>query len=977
MYIQQHPANENSLEKSLEQAREMDCPFILDLSHLTSLKSSLIRDLVETCTLKSKNLYLLIPPGSRLLDIFQRESLLGILPVFNRLKDIERIVFQKSTPCYYGYFPGKLFDIPAQHQDDLNRAVEASSKNGESGLSWDLREEFQKQGFSLPARLAVMKENEDWLICEYKEKRTSTQDKGKVLYLLRMDVYGRSLEVCHRMLTLSLYGTLQGEELASQFGLVLKSEASPLIFIDLNQCYSWDNNYANCFKKAKEWKKLYLVRSDIHSADSLFKLKGDIFYCDYEKAYEKARLVLQKRWEITPNPSIEKKESCLLEINGYLVDQKEEFKQFKKRLFSSIQKILKKFHWVALDIRELYRMENKARKAFLHALRKWITRYKIKKFHLIIIATLPRNDYIVHDLTSDLYNEGFFIVPTWEEAKEIHNSYPHPHFILENSLNTSLMTMKGNVIHNQEKRIFKQEIQGMFKNSLSLCSGSSNIIQSPHRIVFFDFLSAPCVYLDLIETIIEAEQESKKLTKILLVNQHVQELVKKLLSKYDNVLCYDNKEKACLQHIKNVLIVLPLRVKKEAREYFQQIFEEIYQIKEAKNTQFCIRFNCAFERIPSILSSEHYNLIILYGCLPEEQNEAWRDVLKKQEKNVLELKPHQKEWMELLPQQMELDQHIAVVKEKIIAMLWNKEQEQAPKRYLFSGSQAEKISHEVLLPCLQENEIEFLSRFLPVVDDTRYEIILTYNRGKAFSFLPQSMDKKGLVKLEFHPYRQWARNFCFYYGTSSLEIIQKTANETDISNTFSLLEKYTGTTIKIWDLIPNKIKKCLDYRWLSFLTAQNKFLVSVFKSKIFEIQYILLFLQKEIEEIFLSYLWTVLSYLKEEFIQDLRYQGIELPFMAFLKTLYTFANNQNSKNNSLWIMASMEFLENEGLEILINIENLASLSDFPATLRQELEDLRSLYKIDMEMEMGKDNSTFQIKMILKKLQKRVITFKKE
>ena len=277
MYIQQHPANENSLEKSLEQAREMDCPFILDMSHLNSLKSSLIRNLVETHYLKQKNLYILVPPESKILEIFQRESLIGILPIFNRMKDIERIVFQKSTPCYYGFFPGKLFDIPAQHTEDLNRAVEAYSKNGESGLSWDLREEFQKQGFSLPARLAVMKENEDWLICEYKEKKVSAQDKGKVLYLLRMDVYGRSLEVCHRMLTLSLYGTLQGEELAAQFGVVLKNETSPLIFLDLNQCYSWDENYAIHFQKAKELKKLYLVRSDIHASDTLFKIKGIFF----------------------------------------------------------------------------------------------------------------------------------------------------------------------------------------------------------------------------------------------------------------------------------------------------------------------------------------------------------------------------------------------------------------------------------------------------------------------------------------------------------------------------------------------------------------------------------------------------------------------------------------------------------------------------------------------------------------------------
>lgn len=955
----------------------MDCPFILDLSNLNSLKSSLVRDLVETHSLKQKNFYLLVPLNSKLLEIFQRESLLGILPVFNRMKDIERIVFQRSTPCYYGFFPGKLFDISSQYQEDLNRAVEAYSKNGESGLSWDLREEFQKQGFNLPARLSVMKENEDWLICEYKEKKASTQDKGKVLYLLRTDIYGRSLEVCHRMLTLSLYGTLQGEEMAAQFGSVLKNETSPLIFLDLNQCYSWDEHYALCFKKAKEWKKLYLVRSDINNADVFFKLRGDIFYCDYEKAYEKARLVLKKKWEIQHNATIDKKEPALLEVNGYLVDQKQEFKEFRKSLFTSVQKILKKFQWAALDIRELYRMESKARKAFLSALRKWVTKYKIKKFHIIIIATLPRSDYIVHDLTSDLYHEGFFIVPTWEDAKEIHNSYPHPHFIIENSLDRSVLTLKGNVIHNQEKRIFKQEVESMFKNSLSLCSGSSNIIQSPHRIVFFDFLSAPCVYLDLIETIIEAEQDNKKLTKILLVNKHVQELVKKLLSKYDNVLCYASKEEACLQHVKNILIVLPLRSKKEARQYFQKIFDEIYQIKESKNTQFYIRFNCSFERIPSILSTEQYNLIILYGCLPEEENERWRDVLRKQEKNVLELKPHQKEWMEMLPQQMEIDQSVNIVKEKIIGMLWDKKEAESTKRFLFSGNQAEKISHEVLLPCLKENEIEFLSHFLPVVDDTRYEIILTYIKGKAIdSFSPSSI-KKGLMKLEFHPYRQWARNFCFYYNTESLEIVQKTANETDISNTFGLLEKYTGTTIKIWDLIPNKIKKCLDYRWLSFLAENNKFLVSVFKSKLFEIQYVLLFVHKEIEEIFLSYLWTALNFLKEEFIQDIRYQGLELPFLSLLKILYTFSNKQNARNNTLWIMASIEFAENEGLEILFNIENIAALGEFPSSVQQELEDVKSMYKVEMEMEMGKDNSSFQIKMLLKKVQKRVITFKKD
>ena len=183
---------------------------------------------------------------------------------------------------------------------------------------------------------------------------------------------------------------------------------------------------------------------------------------------------------------------------------------------------------------------------------------------------------------------------------------------------------------------------------------------------------------------------------------------------------------------------------------------------------------------------------------------------------------------------MEIYQHISVVKEKIIAMLWNKEEEDFSRRFLFSGNQTEKISNEILYPCLQEDERKFISQFLPFVEGTRYEILLTYSKNKTLTS-NALVNKKGLLKLELHPYKQWVRNFCFYYEHSSLEIIQKTANETDIGNTFSLLEKYTGMIVKIWELIPNKIKKCLDYRWISFLSKQNRFLLSVFKNKIFEI----------------------------------------------------------------------------------------------------------------------------------------------
>lgn len=168
MYVHEEPTNEKSLEISLQQAKETEHPFILDLTHLEVLSSRLIQNLIETHTIR-EDFYILLPQNSPLMTIFKRESLLSILNVFNRLKDLDKALVSKIPPLYSDYFLGKLFDVDKEYKDELDRVSQDETHT--YYISSELRSEFLQRGFSLPQKIAIDKQEDQWWISEYVEKK--------------------------------------------------------------------------------------------------------------------------------------------------------------------------------------------------------------------------------------------------------------------------------------------------------------------------------------------------------------------------------------------------------------------------------------------------------------------------------------------------------------------------------------------------------------------------------------------------------------------------------------------------------------------------------------------------------------------------------------------------------------------------------------------------------------------------------------
>ena len=105
MYTHEEPSDLNALEKALQKAKYSEIPFILNLNSLSTFPSYLIKTFIEIHTYNSNNFYILVAENSPLLNIFQKESLIGILSIFNRMKDLEKILNYQTTPCYVHYFP--------------------------------------------------------------------------------------------------------------------------------------------------------------------------------------------------------------------------------------------------------------------------------------------------------------------------------------------------------------------------------------------------------------------------------------------------------------------------------------------------------------------------------------------------------------------------------------------------------------------------------------------------------------------------------------------------------------------------------------------------------------------------------------------------------------------------------------------------------------------------------------------------------
>jgi len=948
MYTHEEPSDLNALEKALQKAKYSEIPFILNLNSLSTFPSYLIKTFIEIHTYNSNNFYILVAENSPLLNIFQKESLIGILSIFNRMKDLEKILNYQTTPCYVHYFPGKLFEIPIEYQEEFNKAAERNIKGQEASLSWSCREKFQEAGFPLPSKVSVLKENEDWLIFEYHNKKITLQESKQALFILRVDIYGRQLEICERIFTISLYGTLKGKDLALQFKNYIKNEKSPIIFLDLTHCHSWDEHYAKAYKQSKEFKKIYLISSKTTASNALFKLKGDILYYDYEKAYEKAIDILKKQWKITPDyAEDEVPQQPIIEISGYLSDNSEQISQFRKKFREIIKKTLKEFTRICIDIRELYRMETEARKLFVQDVIKRTEKVKIKKFNIIFIANLPRPDYIVHDLVADLYDNEFFIVSSIEEARSMHTIYPHPRFTIENSLHSSLMTVEGNIIHDEEIKIFQKETECMIQHALSNIFESSHVQKSPQELVFFDFRSIPCVYIPVIRAILDADSNNKRLIKILIVNPHLEELIKKIISRYDNVICYHNKEEAFENQICNVLVSTPRNSSQEARTYFKEIFKDIYQTPEGKNKQFWIRFHYDITRLTSLLNTEQYKLILLYGYPTTSQ--PLMQILEEYKKPVIELKPTNSDWTELNNNQLEKDCHSGMIKQKIIDALWKETTMPQEKRYLFYGTKWDYAVDNIFLQCINEQEYQVLNQYMTIVDEGQYEVIITYNnRYKEDKTIRQSYQERAIEKLQFHPYKQWVRNYNIYYQTNMVQLSQKTANDTDIANAILLLQAHSKYSQNIWETIPSKIKRSLKERWNTCIASPNRSVGVIFKSIYNEIQYIQLNIHTEIDEIFHANLWPALNYLKDELHYDLRYQGLELAIIAFLELIYSYANKKSFNKNITWLRSSIEMQETEDLTVNIYMDKISDTIEYTEELKKAIDTYQEKYQITFE-----------------------------
>ena len=981
MFVREEPTNEKSLEKILQKARETELPFVLDLTHLDSLCSRSIRDIIEVHSLQQDRFYILLPANSRLVELFKREALLGVLTLFNRLKDIERVISHQRVPCYLDYFPGKLFEIRSEYQQELNRAIEHFVRKGISPLSVELRDEFKRRGFALPQKLAVVKDNDEWQICEHDDRKAILQSNRKtILYLLRPIPDSDKMEVCQRMLAFSLYGTLNSRQLADNFFTTVNAENPPLVFIDLDNCYSWDQNFADAFKRLKEYKKLYLIRQDRNIVDFLFKLEGDKVYKNYLAAYKQAELILTKQWRIVPDPTEEYLEpQPVIELSGYVSDQEDEIVKFRRNLVKILKKTLKHLQKACLDIRELYRLEHEARKAFLDVLGNWLEKNKIKKYHVIIVATLPRPDYIIHDVIAELYTREFFIVSSIEQAMDMHAAYPHPRFITENSLNASLLTLEGNIINEREKIIFEGEVKNMIQHALSLSDNISNVIKSPQKVVYFDFRSIPCVYIPVVQAIIDIDHRNKNLIKILLVSSHLQELAKKLVHSHTNILCYSDKDKALRNHLCNILVVTPKKNGSQAKTYFKKVIEDLYDVPEAENTQLRVYFHYDFERLASRLATENYNLIIIYGYSFQSGSDNISRLLRECNKPVLELKKGEDGWLQLFSHQLEIDCSGDMLKAKIIETLWKANQACKQNRFVVQGKLWPRVQEELLKDCLPAPEQEILARFLPIKADSEYEIILTHPpfNPKEPMPLPQASQEKMLEKIEIHPYRLWQCCFSFHYLTSLIELIHLSQEEREVANIIDGLRDYATVKKRIWETIPNHVKKVESPRWISYLAAKNKLFGMSFRSKCFEIQYISLYMHMEIKEIFNGHLWLGLCYVKEQLRKDLRYRYFEAPLLSMLKFIYCFLNDESFQYNISWIGTAIEVNDKDGIEIVLSTENISGRPTFPGEISRCVDQLKSKYKIEISVAMEEDSRLIQIKFYLKsKMQKRLITIKK-
>ena len=982
MFVREEPTNEKSLEKILQKARETELPFVLDLTHLDSLCSRSIRDIIDAHALRQDRFYILLPANSRLIEMFKREALLGVLTLFNRLKDIERVISHKRTPCYLDYFPGKLFEIRADYQQELNQGIDHFVRKGISMLSPGLRDEFKRRGFALPPKLAIVKENEEWQICEHDDRKAIIQANRKtVLYIFRTIPDSDKLEVCQRMLVFSLYGTLHSKELAENFFITVNAENPPLVFIDLDNCYSWDQHFADAFKRLKEYKKLYLIRQNRDIVDFLFKLEGDKVYKNYLTAYKQAELILTKQWRIVPDPIDDEysEPQPVIELSGYVSDQEDEIVKFRRKLVKILKKNLKHLQKVCLDIRELYRLEKEARKAFLDVLINWLEKNKIKKYNVIIVATLPRPDYIVHDVIAELYANEFFIVSSIEQAMDMHAAYPHPRFITENSLNTSLLTLEGNIINEREKIIFEGEVNNMIQHALSLSDNIGNVIKSPQKVVYFDFRTIPCVYIPVVQAIIDIDHRNKNLIKILLVSSHLQELAKKLVHSHNNILCYSDKDKALRNHLCNILVVTPKKISSQAKTYFKKVVEELYDVPEAENTQLRVYFHFDFDRLASRLTTENYNLVIIYGYSLQSGSDTISRLLRECNKPVLELKKGEDGWLQLFSHQLEMDCSIDMLKAKIIETLWKENQTCKQNSFIVQGNLWPRVQEELLRDCLGEQEQEILGKFLPIKADGNYEVILTHPPFNPKEPVPvqQASREKMLEKIEIHPYRQWQRCFTFHYLTSLIELMHLSQEERETANLIDLLRDYASVKKRIWETIPNQVKKTDSPRWISYLAAKNKLFGMSFRSKSFEIQYISLYMHMEIKEIFNGHLWLGLCYVKEQLRKDLRYRYFEAPLLSVLKFIYCFLNDESFQYNISWIGTAIEVHDKDGIEIVLSTENISGRPTFPGEVSRCVDQLKTKYKIDINVAMEEDSRLIQIKFYLKsKMQKRLITIKK-
>ncbi len=960
MYIHEEITNEKTLEQVLQQFRESDNPFILDLSAIRFLSSYAIQDLVETHSLAAQRLFLLIPKDSNLLQILKRESVLGILNIFNQFKDIEAILERKETPYIRGFFPAPLFKIDKSAQPELDRLAEVCKKTGRCNLLLNLRQEFQQRGFILPNTLNMSKVDEEWIIQEASEAKT-------VLYIIRPDVYGQSLEICQQILTISLQGTLQGEERAQAFLRFLQNENHPILFLNLNDCYGWDAAYAQAYRKLKECKKIYLIRVDSIALDFLFKLKGDIFYSDYEKAYEKAGLILKKQWQIIPNPDAETfTAQPIVEINGYVQDQDSEIKEFVNKFMRIVRRTIRQLRRICLDIRELYRLESKARELTISNLSKWCEEHKVRKSNIIVIATLPRPDYTIQDVIADLYENQFFIVATPEEAMQMHESYLHPRFLVDNSTTASILMLEGNIINEQELNIFQAEVENLLHNALSLASDVSNVLRSPQQTVFFDISKIPCVPATAVTSILKSGPKSKHLTKILLVNEHLEELVRKLLAREEprNVFCYLDRATAFARHICNILVIAPKTMIEDTVKYFQQIFQSVYRSPQARNTQFRVRFHFDFDRLSARLSHENYDLLIFYG---HDDCEKIARFVNKYNRPILELVP-KNNWLVLAPHQLEMDCSPELFKQKILEFLWRSIRRTHEHRLLCTGHNSPRLYDEIQ-NILSEAELESLKNFLPLMDEERYEMIATH-RGDSNTCGPTQelrtiLTNQRLDTLEFHPYRQWARNWTFHTNTKILEIAQQASDEKAVVSTLELLRNYIQYNQSLlWNRIPAHIRQLDQPCWVHFQAASKKLFTVLFRSALLEIKYMMILLKSEIMDLFQGQLWLGLQPLWEAMAQDVRYLNLEAPLLGTLQTVFVWLNEQSISQNLPWLLVSIEFEEADGLKITLNSDWPVETAQIPESITKATQLAQTRYRLDAQSKLAADG-TLEITLQLK------------